>query len=329
MHRGEELGAGHVQVTQLAGGPARGLIDVQQPGRVQQGAHAGHEPLLDQPGGAGSLGHQPAGGRRHPGQRGQHPRGPQNRQVLSGAEVDREGGGGRSVADRGGYPGRGRSGDAGAAAAAAGDNLVLGHVRAHRRGWRVEDLPTSDPEHRCVRQASPAVRTVGQLAADHLVRVIHLAQRCPRRARLLAGLAPGGPAKTALCLLGVGRVRRRWLRGVRRVPAQPSLQLLDPPRQLIDPAMLVGDHPVQLGQLGVALSQRGSRSSRLAVRGSIGCLLVCGGSRRPRRRHRSATHGSAVHHDDHHGVGRQGDTPIKGREPEQLRARGEGTQLSL
>ena len=73
VHRGQEPGAGHVQVGQRACGAGGGLIGVGDRRGGDQGPHMRQEPGLEQSGGLGTQPGDPPGGHREPQQRVEHP----------------------------------------------------------------------------------------------------------------------------------------------------------------------------------------------------------------------------------------------------------------
>jgi hypothetical protein len=117
---------------------------------------------------------------------------------------------------------------AGATAAAAGDELVLGHLRRHRQ--QIEHLPPLHPDVGCGCQVRAAARARTGLVPLPLVRVSdqRVSDQCQPRARIPPLPTRAPPALAPQRLRGgldERRVRRRRLRGVPRAHAQAATQL--------------------------------------------------------------------------------------------------------
>jgi hypothetical protein len=267
VHRGQELGAGHVHIMQAPADAGGSLVGVQHPGLAQQqpdpvqeraqpgrgpGPHPGHEPRRD----------------AHPGQRGQQPRRPRHRQVVRADRQRRLSMHQRPVLHAAGHARRGHAlGHRPAARALLCHHLVLGHLR-RRRGLRLEHLPLLQAHDRGVIKTGAAAPARGRAAFRPLIRIIGLLQRGRLRAGLLAAPAPGpAPQRPVPRLLRIRAVRRGRLGGVGGVLAQPALHLGEPlgqhrdlrPRRLklgVPRRQLSVLSLQRLAQLGVRLAQR-------------------------------------------------------------------------
>jgi hypothetical protein len=216
------VGAGAVHPGQPARDPQAGLVDPDHLGvgeavgdRVEETAQAPR----------GAPGHRRHGGFRDRGaeQLGQRLGGALAGQELADVEVDDDRGDLRPVLHRGRHPFRRRSAGAGAAAASAGDQLMLGHPHPDR--GQVEHLPTLHTHPWSATQVSAAAFARARLMTHDLVRICDLRQRRSRMARLPTGLTPTAAAQRFRSRLGERRVRRRRLRRVLRVHPHTALQL--------------------------------------------------------------------------------------------------------
>ena len=131
------------------------------------------------------------------------------------------------------------------------DQLMLGHLGAHR--LQVEDLAALHPGHRPSRQPGPAPAAAARLMADLPVRPGHLRQCRPLMPVLPAGLA-------AAFLPQRPRLRRRLRQPLtRRRPGGV-------PRVLLQPGLKLSDLLPGLRQLRPRLSQRGHRLGQHLIR---------------------------------------------------------------
>jgi hypothetical protein len=116
-----------------------------------------------------------------------------------------------------------RSTGAGSAAAAAGDQLMLGHPHPDR--GQVEHLPALHTHPWGRAQVGAAATARARLMPQDLVRIGDLSQRRPGMTGLPTGLTPAAAAQRFRGRLDERRVRRGRLRRVPRVQPQPALQL--------------------------------------------------------------------------------------------------------
>jgi len=105
---------------------------------------------------------------------------------------------------------------------------MLGHH--HHRIGHVKDLPDRFTNSFAASEGPAAATTTRRPVHHHPVGIGHLAQRVPGRSGLFALPATHRPASRPIRVLGPvrlheARITRRRLRGVRRVLAQPLLQI--------------------------------------------------------------------------------------------------------
>ena len=107
----------------------------------------------------------------------------------------------------------------------------------------------------CMRRWRAAAMTPIRDALDHLADLIR------RQQLALVVLVTTLPATTTVARLALlprrpRRIRRRWLRGVRRILRQPRFEIGDPRHQarnrLIEELLLLGNLPLQLGDAEVS-----------------------------------------------------------------------------
>jgi hypothetical protein len=124
---------------------------------------------------------------------------------------------------------------------------MLDHAQAQPR--QVEHLAALHPCDRCQHQVGAALAAATRGVPDHLIRLGDHGQMSAGSARLLAGPAPLGLFVGAtLGPRGLAKpIRGRRLGGVRRVLAEPTLQLGQPRLQRDDQVGLFGVGRAQLG----------------------------------------------------------------------------------
>lgn len=230
VHRGQVLGARHMQIHVASGSAGDRHVRVRHRRGGDQLPHPGQERLLQQPRRPSPhRGDEPRGHLRAE-QRGENARGPAYRQVVPAHQPGGPRREPRPVLHPAHRPRRHVT-NAGGAAAGAGlrYDVVLGHVRARRRGRGAEHLVPTLVEDRGVGQVRAAPAACGGFPSDGFVRVVDQPQCGARRPVLLA--RPSARAGTRGPLrrgLGERQIRRRWLGGVRGVLAQAPLQLCHP-----------------------------------------------------------------------------------------------------